>query len=272
MLIDWFTVGAQALNFIILVFRLPRFLYKPILNAIDAREKRIAAELADAASKEAEAERQRDEFQRKNEDLDHRRTALLKKATEEASAERTRLLEEADRAAGALRAKRGEKLRSDANALSLAIRRRTQDEVFAIARRALADLSAVSLEERMADVLICRVRDLDEATKAKLADATRKSQDPVVVRSAFDLPEQERAKIREALSRAFGSGVRIQFATAPELIGGIECATHGHKVSWSIADYLGSLEEGVAELLEQKAPAEAKADRKPANELVAKSP
>ena len=52
MLIDWFTVGAQVLNFLILVWLLKRFLYKPILNAIDAREKRIAAELADAACEE----------------------------------------------------------------------------------------------------------------------------------------------------------------------------------------------------------------------------
>jgi F-type H+-transporting ATPase subunit b len=44
MLIDWFTVGAQALNFLILVWLLKRFLYKPILDAIDAREKRIAAD------------------------------------------------------------------------------------------------------------------------------------------------------------------------------------------------------------------------------------
>ncbi len=42
MLIDWFTVGAQAVNFIILVWLLERYLYKPIRNAIDAREKRIA--------------------------------------------------------------------------------------------------------------------------------------------------------------------------------------------------------------------------------------
>ena len=43
MLIDWFTVGAQALNFLILVWLMKRFLYKPILHAIDAREKRIAS-------------------------------------------------------------------------------------------------------------------------------------------------------------------------------------------------------------------------------------
>jgi len=51
MLIDWFTVGAQALNFLILVWLMKHFLYKPILHAIDEREKRVAAELADADKK-----------------------------------------------------------------------------------------------------------------------------------------------------------------------------------------------------------------------------
>ena len=84
MLIDWFTVGAQALNFLILVWLMKRFLYKPILHAIDAREKRIAAELADADAKKAEAQKERDEFQHKNEEFDQQRAALLSKATDEA--------------------------------------------------------------------------------------------------------------------------------------------------------------------------------------------
>src|ERR1700683_5217260 len=102
MLIDWFTVGAQAINFLILVWLMKRYLYKPILHAIDAREKRIAAELADADAKKAEAKKDRDEFQHKNEEFDKRRAALLSKATEEAKAERQRLMDEARKAADAL--------------------------------------------------------------------------------------------------------------------------------------------------------------------------
>jgi len=51
MLADWFTIVAQALNFLILVWLMKRFLYKPVLHAIDEREKRIAKELADADAK-----------------------------------------------------------------------------------------------------------------------------------------------------------------------------------------------------------------------------
>ena len=55
MLIDWFTVAAQALNFLVLVWLLKRFLYKPILDAIDVREKGIAATLAGADAKASAA-------------------------------------------------------------------------------------------------------------------------------------------------------------------------------------------------------------------------
>jgi F-type H+-transporting ATPase subunit b len=83
-LIDWFTVGAQALNFLILVWLMKRFLYKPVLAAIDVREKRIAKEIADADAKKADAQKEHDEFQHKNEEFDQQRAALLSKATDEA--------------------------------------------------------------------------------------------------------------------------------------------------------------------------------------------
>ena len=45
MLINWFTVFAQAINFLILVWLLKQFLYKPVLHAIDERRKGSLASL-----------------------------------------------------------------------------------------------------------------------------------------------------------------------------------------------------------------------------------
>ena len=130
MLINWFTVVAQAINFLILVWLLKRFLYKPILHAIDEREKGIATQLAEAEAKKAEAQKERDDFQHKNEAFDQERAALLKKATDEANAERQRLLDEARKDADALRAKRQDALRNEQRNLSQEIIRWTQKEVF----------------------------------------------------------------------------------------------------------------------------------------------
>jgi F-type H+-transporting ATPase subunit b len=259
MLIDWFTVIAQVVNFLILVWLLKHFLYRPILDAIDAREKRIARELADADAKKAEARKERDEFQHKNEEFDQQRSALMNKVTEEAKTERQRLLDEARQAADALSAKRYEALQNDAHNLNQAISRRTQQEVFAIARKALTDLAAASLEERLAEVFTRRLREMDEQAKRSLGEAIKTASEPALVRSAFDLPAAQRTAIQQALNQAFSAEIPIRFETAPELISGIELTANGQKVAWSIADYLVSLEKGVAELLKEKEQAEAQA-------------
>ncbi|MGO9834669.1 MAG: F0F1 ATP synthase subunit delta [Polyangiaceae bacterium] len=252
MLIDWFTVGAQAVNFIILVWLMKRFLYKPILGAIDAREKKIAAELADADKRKADAQKDRDEFQHKNEAFDQQRAALLKKATDEANAERQRLVDEARKAADALSAKRHEALRSEAKSLNQAVAHRIQQEVFAIARRALTDLATTSLEERMGEVFTRRLREMNGPAKTGLAEALRTASDPALVRSAFDLPAEQRAAIQNALNETFSADVRVRFETAPDLVSGIELAANGQKVGWSIAEYLASLERGVGDLLKEQ--------------------
>lgn len=95
MINGWFTIVAQAINFLILVWLLKRFLYKPILQAIDAREKGIATQLAAAVAKEAEAQKKADDLQHKNEAFDKERAALLIKATDDAKAEGQRLIDQA---------------------------------------------------------------------------------------------------------------------------------------------------------------------------------
>ena len=252
MLLDWFTIGAQALNFLILVWLMKHFLYKPILNAIDAREKLIAKELADADAKKSEAQKERDEFQKKNEEFDQQRAALLAKATDEAKAERLRLLEEARKAADALSAKRQESLVNDAHNLNQAISRLTQKEVFAITRKALTDLATTSLEERMGEVFDRRLRKLNGQAKNVLGEALKKNSEPALIRSTFDLPEAQRAAIQNALNETFSADIHIRFETTPDLVSGIELSANGQKVGWTIADYLASLEKGVGELLKEK--------------------
>ena len=231
---------------------LKHFLYKPILNAIDAREKRIAKELADADAKKTEAQKARDEFQKKNEEFDQERAALWSKAIDEAKAERQRLFAEARQAADALSAKRRESLINDAHNLNQAISHLTQKEVFSITRKALTDLATVSLEERMGEVFTRRLRELDHQAKTVLGDALKENSEPALVRSAFDLPAEQRAAIQNSLNETFSSEIHIRFETLPDLISGIELSSNGQKVGWSIADYLASLEKSVGELLQEK--------------------
>jgi F-type H+-transporting ATPase subunit b len=261
MLINWFTVGAQAINFLILVWLLKRFLYKPILHAIDEREKGIATQLADAEAKKAEAHNERDDFQKKNEAFDKERAALLKKATDEANAERQRLLDVAQKDADALRAKRQEALQTEQRNLSREITRWAQKAVFAITHKTLVDLAGTSLEERMSEVFVGRLRALNGEAKEQLVAALKTSTLPAIVRSAYDLAPARQTAIESAVKNTFAAA-EVHFQIAPELVSGIELSTNGHKIAWSIADYLSTLEKSAGELLRGDARTEPKPNAK----------
>lgn len=250
MIIDWFTVSAQVVNFLILVWLLKRFLYQPILNAIDARESKIAKELADADAQRTEARAERDTFQQKNTEFDQQRAALFSKVTDEAHAERQRLMEAARQDADGLRKKRQESLLREQQNLNGEINRRTREEVFALTRQTLTDLAGADLEQRLCVVFLQRLRELNGEARAALAKPLKTSSSPVLVRSAFDLSPQQQGDIQQAIHEAFSPEVAVNFETAPDLVSGIELTFNGRKIAWSISDYLTSLEQNVTELLQ----------------------
>jgi len=263
MLIDWFTVAAQIVNFLILVWLLKRFLYKPILDAIDAREKRIASELADADSKKAEAEKQRTDFEDKNKAFDQQRSVLLGKATDDAKVERERLIDQAKKEAERLRVTQADALSGDQIRLASEITLLAEKEVFAIARKALTDLATVSLEERVGEVFTRRLRELDPKAKALLGDALKNSSQPALVRSAFVLPADQRAAIQNALNETFSAEVKIKFEDSQDIICGIELTANGQKVAWSIASYIAALSKKVSDLVDTQSPPASEAAPKP---------
>jgi len=264
-LIDWFTVAAQSLNFVVLVWLMKRFLYKPVLDAIDVREKRIAAQLADADQKRAAAQHDRDDLQHKHEAFDQQRAALLAQATADADAERHKLLDAARQAADALTAARQRTMVGDAKNLNRALRERTQAEVFGVARDALADLATASLEASVCELFIVRLRGLAGPAKDEMTAALKASaHDGALVRTAFALPAAQRTAVHEAVDETFAMKVALRYEVAADVIGGIELSAHGQKFAWSIADYLDSLERAVNDLLAPKAEPDATPGSTPA--------
>lgn len=262
MLIDWFTVIAQVINFLILVWLLKRFLYRPILNAIDAREKRIAAKIADAEAKEAEAQKQREAYERKNQLFDQQRNAHMNEVLEAAKAERAQLLDAARQESEDLRARLQQALRNEQHSLDDDLSRRAREEVFAIARKTLTDLAGTSLEQRMTEIFLDRLRELNTAQITELKSAFKISSDALRVRTAFKLSAQQRATIESVIGDMLGTENPVEFDIVPDLVSGIEISCNGRKIAWSIADYLGSLAKRVDELLKNKS---AKEGAAPAN-------
>ena len=250
MLIDWFTVGAQVVNFAVLVWLMKRFLYRPVLNAIEKRRREIASALAEAEADKEEARREREEYRRKNEELERQRTALLEGARQEAGEERARLLDEARGDAEELRASHREALRLEMQRQEDEIASLVRGEVLAIVDKALADLAGSSLDERIGEVFCRRLRELDAGTREKLSAAMDDHADPVVVRSAFRISDAVQKNLREALNESVPA--EVVFLTDPDMAGGFEILFGEQKLSWNIAGYLEGLRERVDDMLPKR--------------------
>jgi F-type H+-transporting ATPase subunit b len=252
MLIDWFTIAAQAVNFLVLVWLLKRFLYKPVLAAIDEREKRIASQLQDAEKKKAEALKEQTDFQHKNGEFEQQRIGLLSEATKAAKTERDKLTEASRKDADELRAKLEKGVHDEFENLNKKIGTLAQQEVFSIVRKTLSDLAGVSLEERMTDIFIQRLQGMDDKQRGDLKANLQASTKSALIRSAFDLSPQQRKAVEDVIGPLLSAGTEFTFETKPELISGIELAVNGQKIAWSIKDYLISLSNSVTAVLEPK--------------------
>ena len=250
MLIDWFTVGAQAVNFLILVWLLKRFLYEPVLAAIDAREQKISAELQQAADAKKQAEKEREGLRVQTEALQGRRGELLRAAAADAAAERQHLLEDARKESQELRSKSMTALRAEQAQLKLEVVSRTRQETFALTRKTLTDLADISLEDRMLEVFIRRVAALNDVQRAQIIPLPHSAHSTdTVFRSAFELTPAQRATIAAAFRQWPCEGATLRFETMPDLISGLELFVDGQKLAWNVAAYLATIEQKTQGLL-----------------------
>jgi F-type H+-transporting ATPase subunit b len=252
MKINWFTVIAQIINFFLLVWLLRKFLYKPILDAIDEREKKIVSQIADAEAKKVEANKEQEEFKLKNETFDKEKKDLMDKAIAETNEQRQKLLEDARNDAIALKATQEKALIGMQENLNKEITEKTKKEVFAISRKTLADLASVGLEEQSVNVFLQRLNGLNDDEKNKFNAAFKSNTNAVVVRSAYGLPQKQQDEIQKSVNDLLHADTHIQFETTPELISGIELTANGYKITWSISGYLSSLQKSIAETIQEK--------------------
>ena len=242
MLIDWFTVAAQLVNFLILLWLLKRFLYQPVLKALDEREKKIAAELEHAASIEAEAAREKAEWQKKNAGFEEQRQLMLKQAADEAASRRNELLDAARQEYDALHSKLLATLKREQEERREESERRISDEIFALAEKLLTELADESLEARIIDKF-CRKLEASGAEIAGQLTGEDGASRQAVVRSAFPLDQPQREKIGKAVEALLETETPLSFEQSENAGCGIELCMNGYCLSWRIESALDALKQ-----------------------------
>ena len=247
MLINWFTVGAQVVNFLILAVLLKRFLYGPIVRAMAAREERIASEIAVAAQKRREAEQQEAAITQKMQEIQAQRQELLAQAEREAETFKAKLVDQARQDVAQIQQKWAESLKREQDTFFQNLRQRLVQEIFAISRRALGEMADQDLEQRLFIVLLDRLQKMAPEERQILQDSIQAGGGELLITTAFELPEKTREEYAAQIRNQFGQGLALRFATSGELLAGIEIVTSSRKIAWSLGNFLDTLEEDLSQ-------------------------
>jgi F-type H+-transporting ATPase subunit b len=251
MLIDWFTVGAQAVNFLVLVYLLKRFLYGPVIKAMDEREQKIASRLEEAQKHRDAAEQERVRFEEKNNRLDGQRAELLSAIKHDVAETRKTMMQGVRTEVEGVRANWYEALDREKDAFLRDLQHRVGEHAYALARRAMKELANMDLETHIARVFEARLRNLKEEEGEKLRQAVDRSQGKALLRTAFPMPQDAVQDISDflgslgtltTLKTETTGPVELILETTPDVVCGIELVVHGHKIAWSLAEYLEELE------------------------------
>ncbi|NBB69867.1 MAG: hypothetical protein GVY33_06020 [Alphaproteobacteria bacterium] len=253
MQIDWLTVAAQIVNFLVLVWLLQHFLYGPITRAMAAREERIENRVAEAEQAKVDAAAEAERLQARQRELEAAREDELDKAKREAEQTRTALERDARREVDDKREAWLAQLEDERASFLDELRRRASDAFYKLARRALVDLADADLGERIAQGFVRRLADLDEDARAQIAAAGT-----ATVKSRFELSAGAKRKLTKAIHERLGEELAVDYAADETVSGGIVLHAGSRRVAWTLESWLDGLEAAVSERLDTLPDAEAR--------------
>jgi len=216
--IDLWTLGLQAINVLILIWLLARFLFRPIAAIVVRRRQATEALLADAEAARAKAQAAADEIAQQHAGLAAEADRLRAAARQDAEAERATQLAQARAEADRVRADADAVLARERAQSQLALQARACTLAVDIARRLLSRLPPAATAPAFASMLADDIAALTDAERHDLAA----SSDQLQVVSAAPLDAAGRAAIQAALTKALGTRAAPTFRVDADLLGGIE--------------------------------------------------
>jgi F-type H+-transporting ATPase subunit b len=239
MSIDWITVAAQIANFLVLVGLLKRFLYRPILDGIDAREAQISDRMQEALTAKAEADSAGAQYLEKLRDVEARLVEAENSLRRQAEQKRDSLLASARAQLQREQADWQAQLDREGRKYTAALQMEGGAALLAMTRKALDDLAGETLEARMAQRLVAQIAPMLPELKEAAGEAKA-----AVVLSHDPLPADIENLILALLEPVF-EGISVTFETDPDQSPGLVLRIGGAQVGWTVDTYIEGLEQAM---------------------------
>jgi len=221
MQLDWSTLVLEILNFMVLVWLLQRFLYKPVLKVVAARKAAIDAAAQRAHETQAKARELQAQYEERLQSWEQERAQAREALMQELKSERERAratlsesLQQERRKAEVLEARR----RADAGAR---VERQAVQQALGFVRQLLAGLAGPEVESKLLQIAIEELRKLPPERLRSLRDALDTSSEPPVVCSAYPMAAAQRQALAQALGNLMDGSRELRFREDPGLLAGV---------------------------------------------------
>lgn len=231
MSIDWITVIAQIANFLVLVWLLKRFLYRPILDGIDAREAEIARRMAEAGEAQKKAQAAEAEYRKQQAQLLSDQDAMVEQALRASENQRDALLADARAKLEQEQEDWHRHLERERHKFTTQLQRAGEETLLELTRKALRDLADETLEEAIVRHVSKRLQPIANELSASAGDSTE-----AVATTRDTLPETARAQMQADIDKLL-PGIALRFETDPQQAPGLILRVGGAQVAWTIDSY-----------------------------------
>jgi F-type H+-transporting ATPase subunit b len=242
MRIDWWTLTLQAANFLVLVWLLQHFLYRPVQNIIAERQQRTDGILAEANAARTAAEALQTRLEQQRAAIDQERHQALEEAHARAKEGAASLLGRARADAEKLLAEERQRIEKERAEVADALRQDAIELGVAIARRLLAETDNGSPDRPFLERALARLQNLAEPERSALIDRLADGHVVQVV-TAAPLDPAGRDDFTRRLCELVGTDIEVQFATDPTLLAGAELHFPHSVLHHSWQDSLREIEE-----------------------------
>ncbi|HLR13987.1 MAG TPA: hypothetical protein VK104_10275 [Burkholderiaceae bacterium] len=235
MSIDWVTVFAQLANFLLLVWLLKKFLYRPVLDGIAAREADINHRMQAADTARDHALNAQKEFEQALQAHQLQQDAAVEKALASTRAEREALLGQARRQIQQEQQQWQQFTQREKAAFASRLEQQGVESLLAVSRKIISELADEPLEQAIARQFSKKISRVMPALLESSAGQTQG-----VVHSSQALDPDARQYIIDALRSAIPD-VQLQFLHGDAFEPGISLQLGGARLSWTLDSYLDDL-------------------------------
>jgi F-type H+-transporting ATPase subunit b len=239
MSIDWFTTGAQIINFLILVWLLKKLLFKPIIGAMERREQGLANRLQQVETNMGEAQALKNQYEKHLQQLNSEKDQVLSQAREEAAAEKAQMLQCLSEEIQQKKIQFDAEIRKQQQELEPLISRTIAEKSLLLSRKTLTQLADQTLEQRIIEHFLQYLSDLPDEEQTAVRQALLKDM-PTLILTGFEPGTEARKQIQIWFDN-FAPGSRLLFEQRDYLVSGIALETDGRSWEWNVDRYLTEL-------------------------------